>query len=188
MTPYMWDGETCVFAPVCCACAGDDCDDRFATRTTCLRDFSHCDPEDPEADYPDGYVLIWKLNGRSGTGPALLIEGDGLARYWDSVMFEPDPEMVAWDYEEDLGPMAGDALFAALESLDYESVPHDVDECEDEIYPEVKVFFNRDDEPTSVPYCGRNDLVPEFEPVFEWMEAGLCRMLAISDYDEWPIF
>jgi hypothetical protein len=179
-TPYVWTGDGCAFSPICCACAGRDCDSRFINLQWCLDAYRTC-PMVPEVlNYP-GARLAWQApGGFTGMGPMLLIDGSGLARFWEAnrgLYDLADPgewDRADWDYMEELGADAANELFSSLASVDFSNLPHPptiVGEC----YPSLKLRLCETCEILSLDYSAARDLLPELASTYRWIDERLCR-------------
>jgi hypothetical protein len=179
-TPYMWMGGSCAYAPICCRCAGADCDSRFVTLNECYEAYRDCPraPEEPPR-YPEAR-LLWKApGGFAGIGPMLLLDGQGLARIWLQVrgIYGIDSEeWFADDYDaaEYLGAAAAGELFDRLLGVNYSDLPHPPtgwNEC----YPMLEFRACNDCEAIRLDYAQAGDLLPEFWSVYAWIDERLCR-------------
>jgi len=182
-TPYRWDGDRCVFAPICCACVGADCDQLFTTHADCLAAYESCPvawlaPRHGEAR------LSWQApGGYAGTGPRLLVDGQGLARLWEwgTGVVELDGtawERTDWNYAEDLGVEAANLFFDLLAAMELDGLPHPPTgwvEC----YPALRVRLCDACETVELDYQQAHDLLPEFVRVYALLDDWLCRGIGV---------
>jgi hypothetical protein len=186
-TPYQWDGDRCVFAPICCRCAGADCDALFETLDGCREAHGACPPSVQASLYPESR-LLWKVEaGYAGTGPALRVDGSGLVRSWEEAG-GIDWGSTGWDSEEDLGVDAANELFALLDEVSFAALPHEPTtwfEC----YSSLQLSLCDECEPVSLGYQSAPDLLPEMGRVYAWLEERLCRSVDPSSlpgsYCDW---
>jgi hypothetical protein len=179
-TPYQWTGGRCAFLPICCMCAGADCDSRFVTLTACLDAYRDCPrvPEEPPR-YPWARLLWQAPGGFAGTGPVLLLDGMGSARIWtqDRGLYSVDSEewsRTDYDAAESIGAAAAEELFDMLLSVSYTDLPHPPtgwNEC----YPTLEFRACEGCETVRLDYSQARDLLPEFWSIYAWVDERLCR-------------
>jgi len=179
-TPYMWTGSRCEFLPICCMCAGADCDHRFMTIGDCESAYRECPTEPTPAPlYPEARLLWQAPGGFAGTGPMLLVDGLGFARAWSQDRGIYSIDSTEWgrtDYEaaENLGTRAANELFELLTTIDYSDLPHPP-EGWGECYPTLELRPCGSCETIHLDYSQARDLLPEFWTVYDWMDQMLCR-------------
>jgi hypothetical protein len=188
-TPYMWTGSMCEFKPICCMCAGADCDHLFATLEACNAAYRDC-PRAPGRPplYPEARLLWQAPGGVAGTGPMLLVDGAGLARSWVNDRGNYNTDDPGWsrtDYDaaEQLGAEAANDLFERLTNIDYTNLPHPPavwSEC----YPLFELAPCPTCERIRIEYSRGRDLNPEFWGIYNWMQERLCRIIP---HDALPI-
>lgn len=185
LTPYRWTGDRCAYEPVCCACAGRDCNRRFRTHGECHHAYGHCPQAFIEVEYPSAR-LIWMMpGGVAGWGPALALDGFGDLRSWNQAAGSPDWEREDPDYVEGMGIESANELFGLLEAINMSGLPHEP-QVYGECYPVFWLLL--EDCPGCVPfrmdYWSALDLRPEFNAVYEWFDQRLCRPGPSSDYPQ----
>jgi hypothetical protein len=183
--PYRWVGDGCTFAPICCVCAGPDCDSLYATYESCLAAHASC----PVATIPprrrDARLAWVAPGGAVGTGPRLFIDGAGLARFWEWGTGTPDLdgtpwERTDWNYAVELGPASANEIFDRLAAIDVSGLPHPPAgwvEC----YPTLRFRLCDGCEPVRLDYQQARDLLPEFRAVYELLDGLLCRGIRPGD-------
>ena len=142
-------------------------------------------PERPR--YPDARLMWTAPGGFAGAGRAMMIDGLGFVRHWAFASYD-----VTWDADdadaaEDLGPDAGEELFAMLEEIDYSDLPHDTIRHWD-CYPHFELTLCAECETIVLDYDGGEELLPEMRSVYNWLEDRLCRSvprLELPDFYCW---
>jgi hypothetical protein len=115
---------------------------------------------------PDaGARLLWYWSGENGPG-AVEILGDGTARGWRGTPFYMSR---APDLSEQL-PMADVAeLFAILDAVPYEQIPHDAMPASCAMHGEVRTCSTCVER--LVLYSYQSEVSPELDAVWEWFDA-----------------
>jgi len=174
--PYLWDGDGCVFANICC-CTGADCGATFATLMECHGDYSHCPipPREPPR-HPDALLLWSAPGGFAGTGPALRITGGGSAAFVGEAPYDLAWESATPDHAEELGIDAADELFDMLEAVDWSGLPHGGGGGAD-CYPSFYLRMCEGCDEIVLTYHTPGQLEPELTEVYSWLVTRLCRGL-----------
>lgn len=133
-------------------------------------DCAECEIPNPE-DGPLFFdaLLVWQApGGFAGTGPAVVVRGDGSVRIWHSVpAFDPEGEPDAPpDAELDLGFSQVDQLFLRLEAADTSSLPHEGGWAE--CYPSLYVRACEGCPELRLEYNATPQLRPELDCVMDW--------------------
>ncbi|MBN2576298.1 MAG: hypothetical protein JXP73_17180 [Deltaproteobacteria bacterium] len=120
--------------------------------------------------YPTAYLAWQAPGGVAGTGPAVVVGGQGWADTWDNVHgFEPEqpPSSATGIYT--LTREQADDLFARLAAINPSSLPHPSSlgyEC----YPRLYFRMCTDCPTTTLEYNVPQQLAPEFDPVWRWFD------------------
>jgi hypothetical protein len=181
--PWQWDGDECRFAPICCACAGVDCDLRFRTWADCEQAYGGCPHAMFEVAYPDARLIFWMPGGVAGHGPLIDVDGYGDLRTWLYVhdLGDPGPP----DYAEPISQREANHLFELLAAVDFAALPHeplDWFEC----YPQLWLWWQQGPayDPMVLDYPRASRLLPELAEVYDWFDTLLCRGQGITGYPE----
>jgi len=173
--PYLWTGGTCTYDSICCECLGPDCGAKFATFDECLEAYAECPLRSSvPSEFRDARLIWTAPGGFAGLGPALVIEGNGLAQHWSSSPGDPDPASTSPDYEKNLGTEETDELFRMLEAINYSALPHETMPGWD-CYPSLQLSLCEGCETIRLDYNGVEELRPEMNLVYSWLNERLCR-------------
>jgi len=183
LLPWQWTGQECRFAPICCACAGADCNSRFRTYDDCDQVYGGCPHALYEVEYPDARLIFWMPGGAAGHGPMVDVDGYGDLQTWLYVhdLGAPGPP----DYSESLGLPEANRLFELLAAVDFTDLPHpplDWFEC----YPQLWLWWDQGPayDPMVLDYPLAARLLPELADVYDWFDDFLCRGSGIPGYPE----
>ncbi len=113
----------CVFAPICCECAGADCESCFTLYMDCVDAYVACFlPAEPPR-YPDARLIWGAPGGVAGTGPTLMIDGLGMVRHWREGSYDIRWEAAEPDLIEELGRVYAWLDGRLCRSLDRRALP-----------------------------------------------------------------
>lgn len=181
--PWQWTGSECSFAPICCACAGADCQRRFRTYTECEQVYRGCPHALYEVEYPDARLIFWMPGGFAGHGPMLDVDGYGELQTWQYVSDRSNPGPP--DYTESIGQREANRLFGLLALVDFSVLPHpplDGGDC----YPQLWLWWEQGPayDPMVLDFPRATSLLPELADVYDWFDLFLCRGGDIPGYPE----
>jgi len=181
---------TAVYAPVC-GCDGkvyaNDC---LRAATGMPKATSEiCDPDGGAAPtYPTAYLAWQAPGGAAGTGPAVVVGGEGWADTWEQVNgFSPEtpPSSAAATYA--LTRAQVDDLFSRLAAVNVSSLPHP-NVLGYECYPRLYFRLCQDCAATTLSYSTPQAISPEMDPVWLWFDrllgqGALTHPRSYCDFD-----
>ncbi len=181
--PWRWTGDRCAFEPVCCACAGADCDRRYARLADCEAARADCPHALLEVEYPAAKLRFHMTAGAAGHGPLLEMDGFGEMRTW-LYASTPAPEEPP-DYIESFGLAQANQLFGTLMDIDLRDLPHDTGP-EGECYSQLWIYWEDSPayDPIVIGYPSADALRPELNPIYEFFDRRLCRGEGVSGYPQ----
>lgn len=172
-TPGM--DQTCNDDPIVSAlwgrCKTDgtcECEDSFIVKTSTGR----CTPS------PSNSYLLWQgLFGKTGVGAALEVFADGTVNLWAGTTGLQPHKTQNWSTQLKLPNADVMDLFTLLANVDFSILPHagtEID-CQNKLYLEL----NPQRPPILIDYKNANNLKPEMDAVYQWIEQHLSSATAI---------